>query len=236
MIIPWTELRFINNEIGYGVVATRFIPKGTITWAIDQFDREFTPLQAEEMDEIHREILSKYCFRNNKGNHILCWDNGRFVNHSFHSNCMTTPYDFEIAVRDIQPGEELTDDYGYLNINEPFRGIDEKTRRKVVYPDDLLRYHKTWDNQLMKAIKNLNRVEQPLKGLLSGDIWQKSVAIAQGKEKMDSILNCYYRGDESKEMEENFDSETLFSGNNMNNSRSGSRSNAAAHCSSRATK
>lgn len=86
MIIPWTELKLINNEVGYGVVATRFIPKGTITWVFDKLDREFTPLQVEEMDGIYKDILSKYCFRNSKGNHILCWDNGRYVNHSFHSN------------------------------------------------------------------------------------------------------------------------------------------------------
>lgn len=32
MIHPDTELRFINPEIGYGVFATQFIPRGTITW------------------------------------------------------------------------------------------------------------------------------------------------------------------------------------------------------------
>lgn len=195
MIIPWTELRFINDEIGYGVVATRFIPKGTITWAFDRLDREFTQQQFDEMSDLYKNILEKYCFRNSKGNHILCWDNSRYVNHSFHSNCMTTPYDYEIAIRDIQPGEELTDDYGYLNISEPFRGVNEKSKRKVVYPDDLLRYHKTWDNKLLKAIKYLNRVEQPLRQLLNDDLWQKSVAIAEGREKMDSILTCYYPGE-----------------------------------------
>ena len=208
MIIPWTELRFINNEIGYGVVATRFIPKGTITWAFDRLDREFTPLQVEEMDGIYKEILSKYCFRNSKGNHILCWDNGRYVNHSFHSNCLTTPYDYEIAIRDIQPGEELTDDYGYLNISEPFRGINEKSRRKVVYPDDLLKYHKSWDNKLVKAIKHLSRVEQPLRELLSDKTWKKSVEIAEGRQQMDSILNCYYPGDNEHEIEHHFHSHT----------------------------
>jgi hypothetical protein len=35
MIHPWTELRFINDSIGYGVFATQFIPKGTIVWALD---------------------------------------------------------------------------------------------------------------------------------------------------------------------------------------------------------
>ena len=42
MIHPKTELQFINKEIGYGVVATEFIPAGTITWVLDKLDREFT--------------------------------------------------------------------------------------------------------------------------------------------------------------------------------------------------
>ena len=197
MIHPHTELRFINDEVGYGLVATRFIPKGTITWAFDQLDREFTPNQFDQLAPIYKEILVKYCFRNSKGNSILCWDNARYVNHSFHSNCFTTPYDYEIAIRDIQPGEELTDDYGYLNVEEPFRGIDEGTRRKIVYPNDLVKYHKVWDKQLIKAMKHINKVEQPLLSLLTQDLWEKSVRIAEGREEMDSILSCYYNSEES---------------------------------------
>ena len=74
MIHPHTELRFINYEIGYGVVATQFIPKGTITWAYDELDRSFTPAQVYAMDPVYQEILRKYCYRDNKGNHVLCWD------------------------------------------------------------------------------------------------------------------------------------------------------------------
>ena len=32
MIHPHSELRFFSPEVGWGVYATRFIPKGTITW------------------------------------------------------------------------------------------------------------------------------------------------------------------------------------------------------------
>ena len=145
MIHPKTELKFISNQIGYGVVATKFIPAGTITRALDDLDREFTPAKMKKMNSLYQNILETYCYRNNKGNFVLCWDYGRYVNHSFKSNCMSTAYDFEIAIRDIQPGEELTDDYGYLNVSEPFKGIDEGTRRKTVYPDDLLNHYQTWD-------------------------------------------------------------------------------------------
>lgn len=38
MIHPNTELKFISNQVGYGVVATSFIPAGTITWVLDKLD------------------------------------------------------------------------------------------------------------------------------------------------------------------------------------------------------
>ena len=178
--------------MGYGVVATEFIPAGTITWAIDKLDREFTPKEFKALDKIYQNILDFYSFRNNKGNFVLCWDNGGFVNHSFNSNCLSTAYDFEIAIRDIQPGEQLTDDYGYLNIAEPFTALDEGTERKVVYPDDLLRCHKEWDEKLMSVFPAIPTVKQELGGLLSEALWEKVKSIAEGQNQMESILLNYY--------------------------------------------
>ncbi|MGB5553671.1 MAG: SET domain-containing protein [Flavobacteriaceae bacterium] len=192
MIHPHTELRFISPEIGHGVVATKFIPAGTITWALDKLDREFTPEDVSNMDQLYQDILDFYTYRNNKGNFVLCWDNGRYVNHSFNSNCLTTAYDFEVAIRDIQPGEQLTDDYGYLNIPEPFEAIDEGSDRKIVYPDDLLKYHKVWDKALLSVFSEIPNLKQPLKHLLSEKLWQKVEAIAKGNREMDSIRNNYF--------------------------------------------
>ncbi|MFD1551095.1 SET domain-containing protein-lysine N-methyltransferase [Putridiphycobacter roseus] len=192
MIYPKTELKFISREVGYGVVATEFIPAGTITWVLDKLDREFTPLEFQSMDPMYQEILDYYTFRNNNGNFVLCWDNGRYVNHSFNSNCLTTAYDFEIAIRDIQIGEQLTDDYGYLNISAPFRGIDEGTKRKVVYPNDLLKYYKVWDKKLLKVFDQVIAVEQPLKSLIVPAIWAEVEAVANGPSEMRSILHNYF--------------------------------------------
>lgn len=192
MIHPKTELKFISNQVGYGVVATELIPAGTITWVLDKLDREFSPSDFQNMEPIYQTILDTYTYRNNNGNYVLCWDNGRYVNHSFNSNCLTTAYDFEIAIRDIQPGEQLTDDYGYLNVPYPFRGIDEGTRRKVVYPNDLVKYYKVWDRKIEKAIKKINILEQPLKELIKQETWQKVQNIIEGREQMDSILTNYY--------------------------------------------
>ncbi|EDL62120.1 SET domain-containing protein [Gimesia maris] len=206
MIHPKTELKFISNEIGYGVVATEFIPAGSITWVLDKLDREFSSLEFQSMEDIYQNILDTYSFRNNQGNLVLCWDNGRYVNHSFNSNCLTTAYDFEIAIRDIHPGEQLTDDYGYLNIPTPFRGIDEGTRRKIVYPNDLIKYYKIWDKKLLKVFNRIPHLPQPLQELLTEEMWNEIVAVSKGHQEMKSILNNYYndenRVDERKPKKE----------------------------------
>ncbi|MBP7464538.1 MAG: SET domain-containing protein [Bacteroidales bacterium] len=192
MIHPDCELKWISNEVGYGIVATRFIPKGTITWVQDKLDREFTPLDVMNMDGVYKDVLSKYTFRNNHGNYVLCWDNARYTNHSFNSNCLTTAYDFEIAIRDIQAGEELTDDYGYLNLPFPMRAKPEGTRRKVVHSDDIVKYYKVWDKKLISSFGDILKVIQPLRCLINDELWHKINRIAHGEEQMDSILTCYY--------------------------------------------
>jgi len=192
MIHPKTELRFISNEIGYGVVATEYLPAGTITWVQDKLDRVFTPIEFQSIEPIYQAILDTYTFRNKYGNYILCWDNGRYVNHSFNSNCLTTAYNFEIAIRDINPGDQLTDDYGYLNISFPFRAADEGTKRKIVYPDDLQKYYKVWDKKIKKVFFRITQLEQPLGSIIDVNTWDTIKRIIEGKQEIDSILENYF--------------------------------------------
>jgi hypothetical protein len=193
MIHPNTELRFISEEKGYGVVATQLIPKGTITWVLDVLDQEFTPAEIKKMPLIIRNIIDTYSYRDNKGDFVLCWDHARFVNHSYNSNCMSTAYDVEIAVRDIYPGEELTDDYGYLNVVRPLDFPQEPgSKRKKVMPDDLLHFYPEWDKKLIDAFTHFNRTPQPLLQLLGSECIEKLKQVAAGKIPMESILNCYY--------------------------------------------
>lgn len=193
MIYPHTELRYINDQIGFGVFATKFIPKGTITWALDGLDQILEPLYIENLDKYSNEVLKKYSFRNQEGKYILCWDIGRYVNHSFHANCMGTAYEFEVAVRDIYPGEQLTDDYGSLNIDEPFECIPEEgTDRKLVYPDDLLYYYEEWDQKVIEALKHLYDVEQPLIHLIQSEFMEKVRRAATEHILPDSIKCIYY--------------------------------------------
>jgi uncharacterized protein len=193
MIHPHTELRYINDQMGFGVFATNFIPKGTITWALDGLDQILDPAYIETLDKHGSEVVKKYAYRNQEGKYILCWDLGRYVNHSFHANCMGTAYEFEVAIRDIYPGEQLLDDYGTLNIDEPFECFPEKgTERKIVYPDDLLYFHEEWDQQVMESLKHFDEVEQPLLHLIRRDFMKKVRVAVKEQVLLDSIKNIYY--------------------------------------------
>jgi len=80
----------------------------TVTWVQDRLDRTFSPTEVATFAPMLRDVLDKYCYRNRTGRYVFCWDHARFMNHSFDSNCLLTPYGVEIAVRDIEAGEELT--------------------------------------------------------------------------------------------------------------------------------
>jgi hypothetical protein len=78
MLHPHTEVRFINEQIGRGVFATQPIPKGTVVWVQDRFDRVFTETEVRALEPVYQEILETYCFRDRQGRWVFCWDNTRF--------------------------------------------------------------------------------------------------------------------------------------------------------------
>jgi hypothetical protein len=57
MVHPHTELRFVSPQIGWGVFATRLIPRGTIVWALDSLDQRFTPDQVAALPAYARKQL-----------------------------------------------------------------------------------------------------------------------------------------------------------------------------------
>jgi uncharacterized protein len=193
MLHPHTEVRFINDQIGHGVFATRFIPKGTVIWVQDDFDRVFTEQQVRALAPVYQQVLEKYCFRNRLGHWIFCWDNTRYINHSFSPTCIATPYGFEIAVTDMPPGRELTNDYGFFNIIEPLDCFPEPDCERVqAMPDDLLRYGEQWDRQLAAAFRFFDKVDQPLAGLIQPEYLIRANLVARGEASLDSIRCCYF--------------------------------------------
>lgn len=193
MVHPDIELRFINETVGHGLVARRLIPRGTITWARDRLDRTFTSAEIEAMPEFFQQILDKYTFIDRQGRRVLCWDISRFMNHSCTPSSLHTGWDFEVAVRDIHPGEELTDDYATLNVERPFECECGATGcRGTIFPDDLLRHHARLDAQVRAVFPLVGSVEQPLLHLV-----EERAAVLRAIEDprlVPSCLELYPRG------------------------------------------
>ena len=143
--------------------ATQLIPKGTITWVRDDLDQTFSPAEILNFRPEYQDLLEKYSFIDRHGSAVLCWDLARYMNHSCDANCLGPGYEFEIAVRDIRPGEELTDDYGMLNLIDLFRCFCQHERcRKIIRPDDLAHLWQDWDDKLRSAFPLIRAVKQPL--------------------------------------------------------------------------
>jgi len=167
MVHPDTELRFIAPEIGFGVVATRLIPQGTITWVQDELDQVFTPEQVRSLGPMYADVLTKYTFVNGRGDFVLCWDLARYVNHSCNPTCLSAGYNFEIAVKDIHPGEELTDDYATLNLEGSFECHCRSRRcRSTVHEADIYTHADRWDVIVRKVFPLIASNPQPLWSLV----------------------------------------------------------------------
>lgn len=193
MLHPHTELKFVSPEIGYGIFATALIPKGTITWVKDELDRIVFKEDLAKMTQANLENLLKYSYRNSNGNYVFCWDLTRYVNHSYTPNSMLTTFGFEIAIRDILPGEEMTNDYGTLNIIESFECANGPSLdRTLVGPDDLKRFYSQWDIQINSALSCLSEHGQPLNNFLTSQQREDISQIQSGNLAIPSILENLY--------------------------------------------
>jgi hypothetical protein len=167
MIHPHTELRRIDPVLGYGVFATTFIPKGTISFVKDPFDIEVTPEQFDTMSDLLKHQTDRYSYIDERGIRIVSWDLAKYVNHRCDCNTISTGYGFEIAIQDIQQGDEITDDYGLFNITEPMTVTCACLNcRGRIKPDDIDTCYPDWDRKVQDALPFITQVSQPLWPLL----------------------------------------------------------------------
>lgn len=193
MMHPDTELRYINDVIGIGIVATKLIPKGTIIWISDDLDMTLKKDFVESLDETRRRMVDKYSYLSDDGDYyILHWDHARYMNHSFHPTCIDTIFEFNLAARDIYPGEQLTCDYGIVGVDEDFECVPEEgTSRTRVRADDYLYFSLEWDEMAREAFKYFNSVKQPLKHLIKEEYAEEVKVVAAGLLPLPSILTLF---------------------------------------------
>ncbi|MBC7658730.1 MAG: SET domain-containing protein [Chitinophagaceae bacterium] len=174
MMHPHTCLKWVNDEIGFGVFATRFIPKGTAVYVRDALEVRVERNAALLKNPAYHDIITKYSYVDSKGDYILSWDHARFVNHCCKPASLTTGYGFEIAIHDINEGEEITDDYGLLNIEEdiPLACCDSDCR-EVARPSDFDRYAEQWDVTVKDSLSHFYLHDQPLLKFLDAPILQQ---------------------------------------------------------------
>jgi hypothetical protein len=171
MIHPDTKLQWINSQIGYGVFATAFIPQGTVVYVPDPLEiviKKDSPLLHDSNCLPH---IEKFAYLDEEGNRIISWDIAKYVNHCCHSNTLSTGYGFEIAVRDIQPDEEITDEYALFTSGLSFPLVCHYSDcRRMFRSEDRVIYGRFWDYQIQSALRHFHTVPQPLAAFISADI------------------------------------------------------------------
>ena len=172
MIIPWVKIVWISDDKGYGLVATQDIPKGTVTFVQDGLDIVLTQSQLEGMNPHLIEHIEKYSYEDYLGRLVIFWDLGKHMNHDDRANTLTTGYGFEIAVRDIKQGEEVTDDYRIFSTHHDTSTFRKKGKTKIsghgALSPSLL---KKWDEKVRSALLEVSKYPQPLVKFLEEDVW-----------------------------------------------------------------
>lgn len=189
MIHPHTELRKIDTAVGFGVFATKPIPRGTITWVLDRLDMVLQADEVTRMPAAYLPILDRYTFRDHAGNYVLCWDFGRYMNHSCEPTTTCVGEICDVALRDIQPGEQLTCEYALLN------NADEMTCRcgaphcrGKIARSDLPAVAKVLDEATRVIVPELKLRPQPLLEFMLPGQRARLDAILSGREPVPSCL------------------------------------------------
>ena len=161
MIHPSVEVRVLEGSLGRGVVATTPIPKGTLTWVRDATDAVVPLNQLNALPAPLQVAWHRYGWVRSETHGCLCGDAARYVNHSCHPNAQSITSEAMVALRRIEPGEQLTENYAFLNRKFDFRCecTSPWCRGRVAYDDD---ESDSLRQQVREALAYVLQVSQPL--------------------------------------------------------------------------
>ena len=118
-----------NSEIhGIGVFADEFISKGTILWKYQKnFDITITDEEYLKLPKLAQDFFIYYGYYSKaEGGYVLCGDNARFTNHSKAPMMQMLNVTDSIAMRDINIGDEITEDYEYFDEKHDLKNIGNR--------------------------------------------------------------------------------------------------------------
>jgi len=195
MIHPSTELKYIEDTVGYGVFATQDIPEGTIVYVKDSLELVISPTDYLMHSKDVKEMVDKYSYMDQNGDRIVSWDFAKYVNHCCNCNTISTGYGFEIAIRDIKRGEQITDEYGIFNLDSEMTLLcGEPGCRKTIGPNDFDTYYKDWDKKIVKSIAKLFEVDQPLMAFVEPVTRSELDAFFENPESYKSVYALKLKG------------------------------------------
>jgi hypothetical protein len=143
MLLVKTKVK--ESEIhGLGLFADQFIPKGTEIWRFTPgFDLKFTREQILSFPKLLQIHIYTYAWKSKKsGLYCHAVDDGKFFNHSENPNSLSEYRDNEeeavnVALRDIQIGEEITDNYSSFEKENDHDSVIEEIALKYQLSEDL---------------------------------------------------------------------------------------------------
>jgi hypothetical protein len=191
MIIPWTQIRWISEEKGYGLFATRNIPKGTITFVQDGLDIVIPAAGLESFCSKLRVYVEKYSYEDFLGNRIISWDLGKYMNHDDNANTLSTGYGFEIAVVDIEAGEEVTDDYRLFSTHHNTSNWHLETCETNVVVQFSDKLESEWDQRVLSSIVCMEKVAQPLRDFVDDEVWSKAASVVSLSDSYVPVRNAF---------------------------------------------
>jgi SET domain-containing protein len=110
---------------GLGLFALERIPRGTRVWIFSAgFDLDLDSALVDAQPANFRTRLLHYGYVDARlKRYILCCDDARFINHSDAPNLCSEfeedSHGIDVAVRDIEEGEEITLDYRFVEGGKP---------------------------------------------------------------------------------------------------------------------
>ncbi len=163
MIHPATYLREIDDDTGFGVFASRPIARGTVVWVHDALDQVLDEARIATLPEVLQRHVDRYAYVDAAGHRVLCWDHGRYMNHSCAPSTTSIGTLLEIANRDIARDEELTCEYGLDYVTAGFTcRCGAPGCRGGLVPTSVAEVRARWDREAALAFAWALEVEQPV--------------------------------------------------------------------------
>lgn len=147
MIVPAYAIRTANHAHGKGVFLQEAVHKGRVLLAPDAINRVYNQAERAALQPGSAEDEASVRWFETWHTVSTDWPDDCYVNHSFNPSGLWH-LGFVFALRDLQPGDEITVDYRFLIDDHeklPFR--DAETGREIV--------GYTWEENLRKSTGQL---------------------------------------------------------------------------------